>query len=123
MLKYKYDVTIKEAEQFAKYVFEYQEKLQLANWDIFVTCKKLRSRNIEGETSADARDRCATIRINKYMYSKPNYQLLALHEILHVFLANTYYIGQCRYATQDELYTAHEDDVTKLANILIKEKF
>lgn len=106
---------------FSEMVRCYQQKLGLSDWDIQIRHESIGTQL--AQTNSDCEGCVATIALNKAW--KPldpiqdkRIKRLALHEVIHVLLADLYYIASCRYATQSELDIAEHKIVRRLENVL-----
>jgi len=115
-----YKTTIKDFDMFTKMVFAYQDLFELNNWDIDTDHSDLKNLGLEGRCYTDVKDHVATIQLNKKIVIKPDLNCLALHEVMHIFLSPVKSLAESRWVSEEEVYQAHEEEVTKLTNILIK---
>ena len=115
-----YQTTLKDFARFKKLIEEYQDLFELNNWDIMVEHIDIKDSNLEGRTYSDVRNHCAQIQLNKKCCIKADLEVLAVHEIMHVFFAGMKYLAECRYLDESEICQTHEEEVTKITNILMK---
>src|SRR5258706_6388707 len=102
---------------FSETVKDYQKKFGLLDWNI-----QLRHVSIGAVELAQANSNCegcvATVTLNKNWkeldpITDERIRRVALHEVIHVLLANLSYIASCRYITQSELDEAEHKVVRR----------
>ena len=113
--------TKKHFEDFKSYVKEYQEKLGLKDWHIYVFHKKT-SNSAYAETFTGVADSAASIHLNiswtDRELTEKELRECALHEVLHVVTAPLYSEAKARYADEYTLEAAEHSVVVRMTNVL-----
>ncbi|PPG91553.1 hypothetical protein C5C39_06890 [Rathayibacter sp. AY1F3] len=109
---------------FSKYVFEWQSKLALNDWRIYI--RHLNDSDRYASCAWSIGDRIATISLSKRWddirdLNSRELHLAALHEVLHLLLAETMYYAESRYATEGGLDQSEHAVIKRLENVLIPE--
>lgn len=99
----------------------WQAKLGLIDWNI--TCHHEELESALASTNANNENSQAGIALNTRWpaFNVPTRELIeqvALHEVLHVLLADLSYLGTCRYVSRAELDTAEHRIVRRLEHVL-----
>jgi len=85
----RYKITEEHAAKFAYYVLDWQEKLSLSNYKIYISMKHNRDENTYAETESSSEYKTATIEINDYWVTDPTDEFLdeiAFHEVSEILL-------------------------------------
>jgi hypothetical protein len=115
-------VELHQVDKYRQYVTEWQEVLCLQNWQIYVGQKKLA--DAYARTYTDCKGRVATIFINTSWdglrpINDTELRSNALHECLHVLIADFYNEAQSRYTMEYDLDRTEESVVVQLASIIL----
>uniref|UniRef100_A0A6M3L0R3 SprT-like domain-containing protein n=1 Tax=viral metagenome TaxID=1070528 RepID=A0A6M3L0R3_9ZZZZ len=110
-----------EFEEFKKYFKEYQDKFGLNGWQVYFKHEPLNGSF--ARVNCDKEAMVATVRLNSKLLKKHqefnDVEKHAKHEAIHLLLARFSCEACYRYADKDELNTAEEELVNKLANLII----
>ena len=103
---------------FKKWCEHYRKLLGIMNWD-FKYKHELLDEDNQASVNTNYVGKMATIWLNKkYSLRQSDLRNTALHEIIHVFLAESICISSSRFITQEELDSQHEKDVIHLTRVI-----
>lgn len=116
-------VTQSDADAFAMYVREWQDRLNLNDWRIVRSAKPAARANMAEVVRRDLPARLATYRIGADFGAIPvtgqSVEEIACHEVLHVFL---YELIEHAKANSDDLASAEHRVIQTLVRLLVPEQ-
>jgi hypothetical protein len=117
-------VTPKDADKFEAYMLEWQDKLNLKDWRI-VRSSKRASGAMAKVMKRHVEDRLASYRIGVDFGSEEvsNHTLesTAVHELLHILLAELLEVAEAPGHTQEQLMSAEHRVVNTIEKLLVQE--
>lgn len=116
-------VTVSDADAFALFVHEWQERLNLRDWRIERSPKPAARANMAEVSKISLPDRLATYRIGADFGSIPvtaqSVEEIACHEVGHVFLHEFKEICMDPASTGDEINAAEHRLINTLVRLLV----
>ncbi len=112
-MKSDYEYFVSECKTWIK-------RLGLDNWEVTFSHEKLRD-NHAADCNVDLSSHMATIRFNNNFKERPTKKEIkrfAKHEVIHILLGRLSRLGESRYITENELYSAEEELIIKLEKLL-----
>ena len=107
-------------EAFKKTVVYWQNKLGLTDWKLYLSHDTVE--NTLAWVRRDNEGRCASIGLSvNWEHQKVSRKLInecALHEVLHILLANLRYAGQQRQTTETDFSIAEHEIIRRLEKVL-----
>ena len=117
-------VTQREFKLFKAECLRYQKMLNLMDWVISITKNDLDGSL--GRCTTRAANRVANISLCNVWPSgegkSKGVELIAAHEMTHLFLATLSFLGECRYVTDSEIDLENERLAVVLERVLVRVK-
>lgn len=116
--------TKKHLEIYKKWVKYWMDEFKIGGWDVYFEIDKSDKENIAGckwnlkGKTCTFDISCGWGKVNPL--SEKNIKESALHEVLHLAMANLVTLANRRYINQDQLEEAQEEAVFILSNYILK---
>jgi hypothetical protein len=113
-------ITLKQLEEFKKWVYHYQKEFGLSDWKIYVDKFKLNNEfahnhyNNEGRVSNISIAEELDDEVAQYIDPRGS----AKHETIHLILADLYDLAKSRFTTQEQINIVEESIVRRLEKLI-----
>lgn len=115
--------TLKDFDTYQKLCLEWQKRLGLTNWALYF--QRDDDRSSYGRTRWDIDGAVATITLSKEWddfrsINDSELNRLALHEMLHVLLAEIVHVAESRYTNDGELSVVEHHVLRRIENVILE---